>query len=595
MLRQSNRISGISRDRVNEEIPLIARFIPIAKTPRLPCRENDLITEEKMNQGISRRCFLRGGLAAGALVATGGLVGCDATKTSEQVEAENSDVSSSHSWEVTPDPIDDSLITETIEVDVVVVGGGTSGLYTAASCVQNGLSVAVIEKDDVFNANGGATFAINSDYQKEMGLEVDPTVVMNTFIETNNRKQDEKIVWTFADRSGEAMNWLCDLMSPYGLSPVMQGYVEGPISGAFPGTLIFQGGSQTPTTNADYDPYSGDLGLGFVPQLDVNTNLMDFCEKNGVSFHFDTSSERIVRDGDDGPVTGIIASDKEGVYKKFVGSKGVIIASGCYGADEEMMAYFCPEIARSEGVTIITSNTGDLHRQAMWIGASMQRWPDHAPSIFCGEAHGVWDVLVNVDGKRFTNEDAGTSNLSAAILRQKTGKCYGIWDEGYASELPAIPGFVGDSIQTPETILKNWDVWIEREAVFKCDTLEELADNLSLDSAVLKNTVEEYNKKCEAGYDEDFHKRSDLLFPLDPPYYGGQFGVAMLTVHGGLHVNERSQVLDSDDTPLDNLYAVGCAAGDFWANIYSTRFAGISHGHCLTFAYLVGRQLAGIE
>lgn len=64
---------------------------------------------------------------------------------------------------------------------------------------------------------------------------------------------------------------------------------------------------------------------------------------------------------------------------------------------------------------------------------------------------------------------------------------------------------------------------------------------------------------------------------------------------GGLHVDTRSRVLTEQDEPVEGLYAIGLSAGDFYANQYSTRFAGNSLGRNLTFGYLVGRQLAGLE
>lgn len=547
-------------------------------------------------KGLTRRSFLGGGLVLGAAAAAG-MAGCSPSKSGEAERVPSGSAISGHSWETAPEPIDPAKIAETKQADVIVVGAGPAGFCTAASAVENGLSVIVIEKDDTFNANGGAMFACNSSYQKSIGYEVDKDAICNQYLEIMGKKVNQKLVWKFFDRSGEAMDWLAAILEKYDMRPVMQGIgFEGdPNNCAIPGTLVFQGGPNTATDVTDYDPYTCDLGLGFVPMNDYLEALTDYIAEKGAVIEYGVSSERILR-SDDGNVTGIVASTKDGSYVQYDAGKAVVIASGDYGADKEMLEYYCPQAARfGTDLMISTMNTGDLHKQAMWIGASMQKWPDHAPSGFCGDAHPVWNLNVNAECKRFTNEDTSTSSLSWAILQQKEGKTYSIFDESYASNLPYVPGFIGADIPTPEQMLARWDKYVEDGVYCKADSVEELAENLGLDPVALKKTVDEYNAMCETGTDTEYHKRADLLFPLKAPFYGFKCGVAMLTVHGGLHVDEDSRVLDAEDKAISGLYAVGLAGGDFWANSYTTRYAGISHGHNLTTGYLVGRHVAGKE
>ena len=224
-------------------------------------------------------------------------------------------------------------------------------------------------------------------------------------------------------------------------------------------------------------------------------------------------------------------------------AKGVVIASGDYGADPEMTAYYCPQAARfGSDLMISTTNTGDLHKQAMWVGAAMQNWSDHAPSGFCGDAHPIWNLIVNKDCQRFTNEYASTSSLSWSILQQKDGKNYSLFNERYASRLPYVPGTIGADVPTPEQMTARWDTYVEQGVCCKEDTIEALAEDLGLDPAALRVTVDNYNAMCAEGRDADFHKPANLLFPLDePPYYGFRNGACMLTVHGGLHVDESER------------------------------------------------------
>ena len=541
-----------------------------------------------MENTVTRRTFV-----VSAAVATAGL-GLPVAAFADEAAAPAID---QKSWEVYPGDIDEAQIVEVKQADVIVVGAGPSGFCTAASAAENGLSVIMVEKDATYNANGGAMFYCNSAYQKEIGYEVDKAEVGSLFMELMGKKVDQSIVWKFFDRSGECADWLTGILGQYGMYPVMQGigYPLDSNNNAIPGTLAFYGGPNTPVDVSDYDPYTCDLGLGYVPMVDYLEALTDYVGGLGVEIDYNAHSERILR-GEDGRVTGIVASTEAG-YVRYDAAKGIVLAAGDYGADAEMMATFCPQVAAfGDGVMIATPNTGDLHKQAMWVGAVMQPWPDHAPSCFVGDAHPIWNLNVNEDCRRFTNEYTSTSSLANAIMRQKGCKNIALFNEKYATQLPSIPGIVGGEVPMPEQLVGAWDALVEAGIYVKADTIEGVAGQLGLDPAKLAATVEEYNALCAAGEDTQFHKPAELLFPLDePPYYGFRNGCCMLSVHGGLHVDADSHVLDADEAPIEGLYAVGLTAGDFWANNYTTRFAGISHGHNTTFGYLVGRQLAGLE
>lgn len=537
---------------------------------------------------ITRRGFVAGGVAAGAVAAAGAW-------TAGVASAD--EAGATHSWETVPADIPADQIVATKEADVVVVGAGPSGFCTAVSAAENGLSVIMIEKDVSYNANGGAMFFVNSAYQKEIGYEIDKAEAGSLFLELMGKKVDQRAVWKFFDRSGEAGDWFAGIMSKYGMEPVMQGigYPNDPNNCAIAGTLAFYGGPNTPTDVTDYDPYTCDLGLGYVPMVDYLEAMTDYAQTLGVQIDYNCASERILR-GEDGVVSGIVASTEDG-YVQYNAAKAMVLAAGDYGSDPEMMATYCSQVANfAENVFISTFNTGDTHKQAMWVGGVMQPWPAHAPSCFVGDAHPIWNLNVNEDCQRFANEYTSTSSLANAILREKNCKNIALFNEKYATQLPSIPGVIGREVPTPEQLVEAWDALVEAGVYVKAGTIEGIAEALGLDAERLVATVEHYNELCAAGEDADFHKPAELLFALDePPYYGFRNGACMLSVHGGLHVNPDYQVLDAEEQPIEGLYAVGLTAGDFWANNYTTRFAGISHGRNVTSGYLVGRTIAGLE
>ena len=556
---------------------------------------------------VTRRSFIAGGVAAGAL----GLVGLAGCAPAEKTATEKGEVASSggaspspkdsgRPWEIAPDPVLESDVTETVEFDVVVVGLGASGAYAAASAVENGLSVCVLERSDKFNANGGSHFMFNSKAQLEQGEPVDTALAVKDFLNIGNFKSDSNAVWTWANRSGEAADWFAELVAPYGLHPVLQHSDDSAIERIYPGTILFIGGENEPTTAIDQDPYNGDLGLGFVPEVDLLDVLLKHIQKKGADIRFQHTSQQLARD-ESGRVTAILATDESGAYKKFVGTKGVVIATGSYSQDPDMLAHFCPMVTNSpHGDKTPQFNLGDGSgiKQALWAGGVMQNNGDHPPMMFWGATNCIKNVMVNSTGRRFIDENVGQSNMAAAQFNQSGGTMVALWNEEYSTQLPAISYRADDPswAAKPEELLAKWNALVEQGLFMKTDSLDEIAAAYELPSDALTKTIEDYNSYCAAGEDKEFHKNPETLHELTGPYFATKYEVpASLGCMGGLHVNELSQVLTADDKPVEGLYAVGLAAGDFYANQYSTRFAGNSLGRCMTFGYLVGRQLAGLE
>ncbi len=110
-------------------------------------------------------------------------------------------------------------------------------------------------------------------------------------------------------------------------------------------------------------------------------------------------------------------------------------------------------------------------------------------------------------------------------------------------------------------------------------------------------TIKQYNTYAEAGVDEQFHVNPEILFPIStPPFYATKItGATFLTVCGGLRTNEKMQVCEEDDTPIEGLYNTGIMTGDFYANTYNFVMPGQNLGAvCGTLSYLLGRDLAAL-
>jgi fumarate reductase flavoprotein subunit len=555
---------------------------------------------------INRRSFITSAAVTCAAAVAAPSRGAHASEqgTSEESdgtrEADRGTSLTQHPWEECPGEIAESDIADTFEYDVVVIGLGASGVYAATSAVENGLSVAVLERNDAFNANGGSHFMWDSTPLKESGVALDKEAAVKDFLNVCNNRVDGSAVWTWANRAGEALDWFAGIVEPYGLRPVMQQYTEEPITCVYPGTIIFVGGDNEPTSAVDQDPYNGDLGLGFVPEIDLLGALVQELQAKGADIRFGMTSERIVKE-DSGRVDSVIAQDVDGVFHRFVGTKGIVVATGSYDQDPDMHDYFCPMVSHSpvaDRVKLFNNGDGSGIKQSLWVGAAMQANPDHPPMMFWGATNCIKNVMVNEGGMRFIDETTGQSNMAAAQLLQRDGVMVALWNDAYAEQLPAVPYRVDDDSFTasPEELLSKWNGLVEAGVFMKADSLDEVADAYDIDADALRMTVEQYNDYCARGVDEAFHKDPAQLHELTGPYFATRYDVpASLASMGGLHVNARCEVLDAKDSPIEGLYAVGLAAGDFYANQYTTRFAGNSLGRCMTFGYLVGRELAGLE
>ncbi|MEG0621145.1 MAG: FAD-binding protein, partial [Raoultibacter sp.] len=127
-------------------------------------------------------------------------------------------------------------------------------------------------------------------------------------------------------------------------------------------------------------------------------------------------------------------------------------------------------------------------------------------------------------------------------------------------------------------------------------SIDELAKLMDVDATALRATITHYNELAAAGADTDFGKRADRLFPVEEgPFYAFPMTDTVILVNmGGLQTNEDFNVLDTEDAPIEGLYAVGNVQGGRFLVDYPLPAPGISHGMALTHGMLVGRILAKI-
>lgn len=510
--------------------------------------------------------------------------------------------STKYSFETPPAPIPENQIVDTIKAEVIVVGAGTAGLVCANSAVENGLSVVLISASSRPISRGGSNHAINSKLQREHGIHYDIGKNFKREIDRAAGRIDQEKWFLFANRSGEAMDWLTEKMVAAGYIPTLEmaGYDPDDIQSTFPGAHGFVISKRR------------NVSLG--QPLVVNT-LARLLKEAGGRIYYNMIAEQLVREGNNtGRVTAVIAVNPEGKYVKYTGSKAIVLATGDFTRDREMVAKYCPEALPLVNPAPVDYDAqfvksgglfgGDGHKMGLWIGAAWQKTVPNAPAIIGGAGpHGIpyagyKGLAVNKHGVRYYNEDANGPHAGFAQLRQPDMKVFAIWDSDYVDRMaPWYPqGYYhgGPPLKVKE-VLMNWETLVKTGKMVKANTIQELAGKLGLNADTLTATVDRYNHFCEKGVDEDFHKRAGLLIPVKKePFYGQSRNAPdLLLVTGGLRTNVKMQVLDTKDEVIPGLYAAGTIIGDMFANYYTFAPSGINLGAtCVTFPYLIGKEIA---
>lgn len=555
---------------------------------------------------INRRSFLRGALATGVAAAAAVTIpGCsqaqetkdDGTDVSSTTgTATNTDGIGKHTWEVKPAVITD--IAETKDYDVVIVGAGLAGLSAAEAVARNGASVVVLERSDSFSVRGVDVGHIGSRYHLENGFDLDPRLATRMLYQWSHQTANYNLLYTWASQSGKVFDYIEELVAKDGV------YMVPALSGTakygwdilpekwriYPDAVSFVKGDETGTVRPDGNEVNYTLG----------ECLNKSAESNGAEFVYNTRGEQLVGDASSG-ITGVIASDENGVYIQYNAAKGVIMATGDICGNQEMIDAFAPICNRSDQILYSPGgmNNGDGILMGAWAGAALSKCPA-APMVhqftmssytFNLTAFIMAWLAVNENGERYGAEIPFEPYLTNARMNTPGNRAWSVFDGDYAQ-------YVQKQWPTKyeiwlEGIEDEMEARLESGELFKADTLEDLASQLGIPADTFKASVERFNEMAQKGEDTDFDVPETFLSEVkNPPFYATPLVCSTLTIPFGLHVNDDSQVCTEDDQAIDGLYAIGNVQGDFFGVDYPVHCPGISHGRCVTFGQLVGEAVA---
>ena len=560
---------------------------------------------------LSRRSFISG---AAAVASTAALAG---TVTSALADEAQESAAYTPSFMQAPAPIDAADIKETIDADIVIIGSALSGLCACRAAVENGAkNIVVIEKADTWQCRSNQFGTIGGKIQEDLGIKIDRNAAVGQLMKECGYRPNQRILNLWADNSGEAFDWF--------LAPMEGKYVvenESDPYDAEEGHLSVRKTHWPKPDNShtedDFYPIFSDCQITLPAMAPWVEAIYNICVEAGVTFKFSTWARQLVRENNEGPVTGVISQDVDGNYSQINASKAVLLATGDFAGNKDMMSYYVPWAARFASIfpnrdaAGDPTNTGDGQCMGMWIGAKMEDGPLAPMTHHLGGPLGMDAfLLTDVNGDRFVNEDVGGQPFQNQLSRLPKKTAWQVFDSEWPNQLQYmdcghgnVSWYVDDDKVPGGSYGRNayisqamFDEAMASDAGVQADTIEELAEKMGVPVEEFCATIERYNELAKKGVDEDFGKRADRMFAIEnPPFYGYKLtDTVLLVCMGGLETTVDFEVLDTNDDVIPGLYAVGNAQGGRFLVDYPLPCPGISHGMAMTHGMLVGRILAAL-
>jgi fumarate reductase flavoprotein subunit len=471
----------------------------------------------------------------------------------------------------------------TKETDVVVIGSGVSGLAAALTAAEGGAKVIVFEKQRSLGGSSNffqGIFAVESDMQRARYITYSRDQAFKNIMEYSHWRANARLVRAFVNESAGTIAWL------------QQQGVE-----------FIDAAINMPDAPRTYHVVKGE-GEAVVKVLATR------AKEKGVDLRLATPVKKILKQGD--RITGVVA-EEDGQDIQVV-SKAVIVASGGYANNKEWIKKYSGFDLDINLIPIgNVDKMGDGIRMAWEVGAAEEGMgtlemfrvgpvgPDFAMKGQIEFAVVQPDLWVSPRGERFCDEGIAFYDTSVgnANARFKEGYTYSLFDDSIKQRLlengidrnvawENLPG------SRPVDFDKELNAALEKGTteIFAADSIEKLAVKMKVDPAVLKATVDEYNRFCEKGHDDLFAKDPKYLRPLKgPKFYAAKARTVFLGTKGGIKINHKTEVVDKKDKVIPGLYAVGFDAGGMWGDSYSIKdSSGASAGFAINSGRIAGRN-----
>ena len=540
--------------------------------------------------------------------------------------------SSDEDWLGTEPEIDESKVAKTVDVDVAVVGCGIAGVAACRSVAEDGGLVAAFEKADGPQCRSGEYAVINGKVQAKWGRdtwtrEQIDDIIDSHMVESTYRCK-RSIMSKWAHNIGDAFDWWVEANPDLYYAETTRSAIPDESADNFIIPIFYPLPEHYDWKQERFPCYPTSVEFKPDQHVTVEANMQKAIDTGNVQTFYGCFVEKLIME--DGRCVGLYARDAAtGEYIKCNASKGVILSTGDYSQNTKMLKHFCPEVIENNIQCLFTNvdvegnftNQGDGIQLGMWAGAQVQQ--SHAPMIHhmgggadlagVGVMGNAGFLNLDLNGKRFMNEDLPGQQLENQIELQKNRESWQIFDSNWPEQLPYMPAAHGgacyyedyaseDEGPKNNTTYRNYKSPYQLEAAVadgravKADTLEELVAKIYPDDTAAQQTaldsIQRYNELAKAGYDEDFHKPASRMWAVENgPFYADKFTTALLLVCiGGLESDEDCHTFDADRNVIPGLYVAGNIQGNRFATEYPIGLKGVSHSMAMYYGYIAGKN-----
>ena len=458
--------------------------------------------------------------------------------------------------------------------DVVVIGGGSSGLAAALTSDQNDLSVIVLEKNATLGGHtslsGGYSLVTGSKIQKDLGVTNDTVqAAFDDIMANGGNNSVPEILNVYVNNMAAATDWTfdyCNAGAPKELQPLAENKIDR--------AIIYEGS-----------------GLGLMQAMEKT------LEKTDIQLYKNTRANKLIVE--DGKVVGVEAFDKTTNTTYIIKANDVILSTGSHAARNDLLPdslsdfiYYGAGLASGDGIDMATeigAATADMGFVELFENG-VEWKPGIAKSTYNGSmnAWNVSGILVDLEGNRVVNERGAGPDIIEQQAKQENAALYLLMDQATYDTFRENIGGYGISFEM-------LDQWLEAngsvEPIFAhADTVKDVAEIIGMNGANLEATIQRYNSFVRNGVDEDFGRDAKYMAAEigEGPYYLVEQKPRFATTLGGLVVNGKLQVLDTDNNVIEGLYATGDVAGGARGN---NSIAGSDVGWAIISGYTIGDTL----
>ena len=449
--------------------------------------------------------------------------------------------------------------------DVVVIGAGGAGFSAAIEAKNAGANVVLLEKMPAVGGNslisGAEMNAAKNWVQPKLGINDDsPELHAEDTYKGGDMKGDMNVIKVMTHNALDAAKWCRDYLGVR--------FEDD--------NLFFFGGHSRKRALIPV----GHTGTEFITKFQAKADEL------GIPVITNMKAEELIKDKS-GRVVGVKAT-MNGASYTFNAKGGVVLATGGFGANPEMVKKYNPKIDERFKTTDAPGTTGEALYMAERAGAQLVNMGYIQTYPICDPISGVIEliadarfdgaIMLNQEGKRFVEELQRRDVLSEAILKQTGGYCWVLWNDKIGS--------ISNTVKEHPT---EYEAFTKQGIMATCDDLKCIADFTKIPFDSLKGTVNRVSSMTGKGNDKDFNHRSGLVDMTQGKYYVIKAVPSVHHTMGGVRINEKAQALTAEGKVIPGLWAAGEVTG---VTHGTNRLGGNAYTDIIVFGRIAGKAAA---